>query len=397
MIPIVQQTSLFARGVAQGRTIDVDITGPDLERLVDLGGRLFGRLRELLPQAQIRPVPSLDLSQPELRFMPDRVRAAAVGLTAADVGLNLDVLVEGAKIDEVNRGGYSIDLQLMAEGAQVDRTQDLGRMQINTPDGKLVTLESVAPPELVGGPTQINHIERERAITLRVYPPEEMALAEAMDVIRGQAVEPMLASGQVAQPYAINLSGTADDLTRTADALQGNFLLALAITFLLMAALFESLPLSPGDHVQRAPGRGGRLPGAVGGQPADHLPGHGHLTMLGFVILVGIVVNNAILIVSQALAGLREEGLSIPEAVKRSVDIRVRPIFMSTLTSVSAMLPLVVFPGPGSELYRGLGSVVVGGLLVSTVFTLFLIPALLSLVLDARRALAGAAGREFKA
>ena len=99
--------------------------------------------------------------------------------------------------------------------------------------------------------------------------------------------------------------------------------------------------------------------------------------MLGFVILIGVVVNNAILIVHQALNYIRYEGMEYREAVLLSARTRIRPIYMTAITSICGMLPLVVFPGPGSELYCGLGSVVLGGLALSTVFTLFVIPALL--------------------
>ena len=118
------------------------------------------------------------------------------------------------------------------------------------------------------------------------------------------------------------------------------------------------------------------------------------LTMLGFVILIGIVVNNAILIVHQALNFMRGEGegqgdttgaMPPREAIRESVRTRIRPIFMTTATSVCGMLPLVLMPGSGSELYKGLGSVVVGGLIVSTLFTLIVVPLLFSLVLDARQ------------
>jgi hypothetical protein len=124
------------------------------------------------------------------------------------------------------------------------------------------------------------------------------------------------------------------------------------------------------------------------------------LTMLGFVILVGTVVNNAILIVHQALNHMRDEGLNPKDAVVESVRTRVRPIFMTTVTTVLGMLPLVVpiptwtdsgirfLPGAGSELYRGLGAVVLGGLIVSTLFTLILIPIAFSLAVDLRVALA---------
>jgi HAE1 family hydrophobic/amphiphilic exporter-1 len=118
------------------------------------------------------------------------------------------------------------------------------------------------------------------------------------------------------------------------------------------------------------------------------------LTMLGFVILIGVVVNNAILIVHQTLHFRRgsdehREPMPARRAIAEAVRTRVRPIFMAMLTSVGGMLPLVLMPGSGSELYRGLGSVVVGGLAVSTVFTLLLIPLLLSLVMDLRERLGG--------
>jgi HAE1 family hydrophobic/amphiphilic exporter-1 len=106
------------------------------------------------------------------------------------------------------------------------------------------------------------------------------------------------------------------------------------------------------------------------------------LTMLGFVILIGTVINNAILIVHQTLNNMRDGNMVSRQALIESVRTRIRPIFMSVATTVFAMLPLVVFPGAGSELYRGLGSVVLGGLIVSTIFTLLLIPAVFSLVMD---------------
>ena len=111
------------------------------------------------------------------------------------------------------------------------------------------------------------------------------------------------------------------------------------------------------------------------------------LTMLGFVILVGIVVNNAILIVHQTLNNIRDSNMIPRDAITESVRSRIRPIYMSTITTVFAMSPLVLFPGAGSEFYRGLGSVVLGGLLVSTIFTIFLIPAILSLTFDVGNAL----------
>ena len=151
--------------------------------------------------------------------------------------------------------------------------------------------------------------------------------------------------------------------------------------YLLMAALFESW-LYPLVIILSVP------LGAVGGilgltvlnlfvpQSLDVL------TMLGFVILIGTVVNNPILIVHQSLNHMHEDGLSASEAILASIRTRVRPIFMTTTTTVLGLLPLVLFPGAGSELYRGLGSVVLGGLVVSTIFTLILVPTMFSLAIE---------------
>jgi len=169
---------------------------------------------------------------------------------------------------------------------------------------------------------------------------------------------------------------------------QSRACLALLITYLLMAALFESFayPFVIMLSVPLA---------AVGGFAALRIVHEWSLqditspiqqldvlTMLGFVILVGIVVNNAILIVHQALTNMRRDGLAPADAVALSVQTRTRPIFMSAMTSVFGMCPLVVMTGAGSELYRGLGSVVLGGLVVSTVFTLVVVPAMFTLFLD---------------
>jgi HAE1 family hydrophobic/amphiphilic exporter-1 len=119
--------------------------------------------------------------------------------------------------------------------------------------------------------------------------------------------------------------------------------------------------------------------------------------MLGFVILVGTVVNNAILIVHQSLNLTRNEGLELRPAILESIRTRIRPIFMTTLTTVFGLSPLVFFPGAGSELYRGIGSVVLGGLVVSTLFTLVLVPTLFSLMVEFKVWCLGLFGKKAKA
>jgi len=387
MITVVKQTSLFARATGAGRSIDVDISGPSLPELMTLAQQVFGDIMARVPDCQLRPIPSLDLGNPEIRILPDRDKAARVGLTAQEIGVNVDALLDGYKVGEVRRFGSNIDLTLMGRENTVTGTEDFETLQLNTPFGNRVTLGSVARVTLVAGPAQINHIERLRSVTIQVIPPKEIPLARAMTLIRNEVVRPLATSGVLKAPYVINLSGTADDLTETRKALQGNFILALVITFMLLASLFESFlyPLVIMFSVPLAAAGGflglDLMNRFIAFQPLDVL------TMLGFVILIGVVVNNAILIVHQALNFIRDKDLSPREAIRESVRTRIRPIFMSAFTSVMGMLPLILFPGAGSELYRGLGSVIVGGLMVSTIFTLFLVPSLLSLVMDIRQGL----------
>ena len=217
-----------------------------------------------------------------------------------------------------------------------------------------------------------------------------MPLEQAMQLIEDGIVTKLHDEGVLDGETMINISGTADKLRLAWEALRWNLLLALAITYLLMAALFESW-VYPFVILFSVP------LGAVGGvlglwvlnffvyQALDVL------TMLGFVILIGTVVNNAILIVHQSLNYIRE-GMPPREAVPMSVKTRIRPIFITTTTTVLGLLPLVAFPGAGSELYRGLGAVVLGGLLVSTAFTLFLVPAVFVLMMDFTDWLAGLFG-----
>jgi HAE1 family hydrophobic/amphiphilic exporter-1 len=385
-IGFVRQVGIFESG--QGRRIDIDITGPELERLIALGQEIYGQVLEKLPGAQARPVPSLDLGNPEVRVIPDRRRAAEAGISNRDLGFTVSALVDGAKASEYQHHGREIDIRVMAEQGFAHRTHLLGQMPMATPDGRLVTLDSVARLVEARGPVTIRHRERQRAITIQVAPAEQTPLEAAMETIEKQILEPMRAAGRLGGLYRTHLSGTADKLSQTYQAFRWNFVLALAITYLLMAALFESF-LYPFVIMFSVPlaAAGGFL-GLAAVNRFLAYQALDILTMLGFVILVGTVVNNAILIVHQSLNHIRGEGMAPREAIRAATASRIRPILMSVLTSVFGMLPLVLFPGPGSELYRGLGSVVVGGLAVSTVFTLFVVPALFSLVIGARTALA---------
>jgi HAE1 family hydrophobic/amphiphilic exporter-1 len=206
-----------------------------------------------------------------------------------------------------------------------------------------------------------------------------MPLESVIDVINRNVVTPLEKEG-LPDAVRIRLSGAADNLTKTWRAMQINLLVAVLVVYLLMAILFESLlyPLIIMLSVPLASAGGVAGLALLNLYVTQQLD---MLTILGFVILVGIVVNNAILLVDQTLQHVRQDGMDTQQAILAASRNRMRPIFMSTLTSVFGLLPLVIFPGAGSELYRGLGSVVVGGLALSAVLTLIIIPPLLALLL----------------
>ncbi|MEM6889307.1 MAG: efflux RND transporter permease subunit [Pseudomonadota bacterium] len=380
------QPSLFGRGVGGGRTIELNISGQDLEEILGVAGQAAGIISGLLPRSeghQFRPLPGLELGAPEVRLVPDRLRLADAGLTASDLAVTVDAFNDGLRVAEITVGAERLNLMLKGDpGLQTaQRTQDIGNYPVVTPGGQIVPVSALAEVIVTAGPTEIRHRDRLRTVTLEVRPSDALALETAVELLETEVVQ-VLEEGGLPETIRVSVSGTADQLSQTWEAIQINLAVALVIVFLVMAILFESfvLPLVIliSVPVAAAGGVGGlALLNTFQTQPLDML------TLLGFIILVGIVVNNAILIVHQTLFHLREEGMSPIDAIEEATRNRIRPIFMSTLTSVFGMLPLVVFPGEGSELYRGLGAVVVGGLSMSAFLTLLTVPPLLRLCVTA--------------
>ena len=377
----VSQASLFGRGIGGGRKIDVDISGPDLETVLGIALQATGLVAQALPfdqGNQFRPKPGLELGAPEVRLLPDPVRLSDNGVSARELGATIEAYNDGLKVDEVTIDANRLDLVLAGPDANVDRTQGIESLPVVTRSGATVPASSLADVVVTAGPTKIRHVERERTITLEIRPAADIPLEVALERLETGVVQAL--EGQGLPPgVKIRLSGTADDLQATWDAMAINLIVAIAIVYLIMAVLFESFvyPFVIMLSVPLAAAGGVLGLAAVNTytfQPLDML------TLLGFVILVGIVVNNAILLVHQTLFHMREERMETSDAIVAATRNRIRPIFMSTLTSVFGMLPLVLFPGAGSELYRGLGSVVIGGLALSAVLTLLIVPPLLAVV-----------------
>ncbi len=377
------QRGVFEQGIGEGRNIDIDISGGDIERLAQIGGMLFGTLKQKMPGAQIRPVPSIEVLFPEAQLIPDQNALAAVGLNGSTLGFAADVLLDGRKIGEyAPKGEKSIDMILKSFDEEISSPEALYLTQIATPNAGLVPLSSLATLNHTTSITKIRHVAGKRTITLQVTPPMSMTLEEAIEILDQGVLEGMRKSGMF-KGADVELAGSADKLSETVKAMTGSLVFALIIIYLLMSALFGNFiyPLVIMFTVPMA--AAGGFVGLkmtnllIAPQPLDLL------TMLGFIILIGIVVNNAILIVHQSLNNMRNSAMEAKEAIVEATQSRLRPIFMSSMTSVFGMMPLVLVPGPGSEFYRGLGSVITGGLAFSTLFTIIVTPALLYLVMRA--------------
>ena len=378
----IRQRSIFGRGVGGSRSINLDIAGGELETILGVAQDAFDRVNRVMPREQgyqVRARPGLELGAPEVRVLPDPVRLADNGVSARELGLTVDAFNDGLRVAEITVDGERIDLMLMGPVDNVTQTQGIAALPVVTKSGKILPVGSLADVIVTSGPTEIRHIERSRTVTLQITPAPAVALGDAMDSLRQQVIGPLFEAG-LPDGVKLRMSGTANKLDRTWTEMKYNLLIALAIVYLVMAVLFESfvypliivlsVPLATAGGVI-----GLRIVGLYHFQALDML------TLLGFVILIGIVVNNAILLVHQTLFLIREEAMGYDAAIVEATRNRVRPIFMSTLTSVFGMLPLVLFPGAGSEIYRGLGSVVIGGLALSALLTLTIIPPLLSLFL----------------
>ena len=375
----VSQASLFGRSVGGSRSIRVDITGPNLDLIEPVVRNIDTQLNESFPPSkgnQIRIIPSLDAGSPQVLITPNTTALARAGITVREFSAALDVFNDGANVLQIPINGDLIDLVLSGVDAQNLTVETLGNIPIIARSGNIMSLDQLASIEIVSAARQINRIGGRQAISIRVRPEESLALEDAVSIIENDII-PNIRGQASEQGVSIFVRGAASELARTWTSMQSNVITAIIVIFLLLVILLKSfaMPLIILLVVPVA-STGGIAALAILNQfikqPLDML------TMLGFVILTGIVVNNAILLVEQTVLQVREEGMQIYDAIIEATRNRIRPIFMSTLTSLFGLIPLVIFPGAGSELYRGIGIVVFGGLALSTLATLIIVPPLLS-------------------
>ncbi|MFW6379651.1 MAG: efflux RND transporter permease subunit [Guyparkeria sp.] len=384
------------------RSISLDIAGSDLAAIYEVANRAYERAETIFDNPRIQTRPStLELAQPLVEIRPDWERAEELGLSMEAIGFSVSALTEGAYVDDFFLGDDKIDIYLYGPDGRDPRLARLEEILVKSPQGASLPLSSVARIETRVDTSIVRRVDGKRMVTLDIIPPESVALEAGVERVRDELVGEMRAAGEIPAGVSLSISGASDQLNATREALSENFVIALAIIYLLLVAIFThwrypllimtAIPLGIAGGIA-----GLALMNLVGGmlplvglkaisQPFDMI------TMLGFLILMGTVVNNPILLVEQARRSFAD-GRDAVDAVMEAVAVRLRPIVMTTLTTISGLSPLVLIPGEGTELYRGVGAIVMFGLLGATIVTLTFLPALTASVLGvAQRRRAGAA------
>ncbi|MEQ8749918.1 MAG: efflux RND transporter permease subunit, partial [Amphiplicatus sp.] len=367
-----QQGDLFGN-FGGGGGISIELQAADFDALADSVPAAIDIIQKAIPGAQVWPNPDPQVVTPEIRILPNDRRIAEVGMTRDAVARSVRAFGDGMWLGEFFHQDGRLDVILQATTKTTPET--IGTIPIATPTGAIVPLSELATIGRSVGPQQIRRLDGRRTIALGINTPDEMPLGDVIKALKDGAEVDLYAA--LPAGASIKYAGEADSLKRAIGNLSANFGLAVCILFLILSALFKSvrdaalvivaLPMAAVGGVAAI-----RILNLVTPTPLDLLG------MIGFIILLGLVVNNAILLVAQARDS-EAEGLDRRAAVMEALRLRIRPIFLTTFTSIMGMLPLVVAPGAGAGIYRGLATVIVGGMAVSTLFTLILLPSLLQI------------------
>ncbi|MDH5748496.1 MAG: efflux RND transporter permease subunit, partial [Rhodospirillales bacterium] len=237
---LIVQPSMFGRTIGGGRSINLDISGPDLEDILNVAQRSMGMIGRILPRregTQVRPRPGLELGAPEVKIIPDPLRLADNGVSVRDLGSTVDAFNDGLRVAEITVDGERIDLTVRGPKQEITQTQGIENLPVVTRSGKVLPASSLADVVVTSGPTQLRHIDWERTVTLQIKPPNNMPLEQAMDMIRSDVMEKSRADG-LPPGVKMRMSGTADQLTQAWDQMVIDLAIAIAIVYLVMAVLF---------------------------------------------------------------------------------------------------------------------------------------------------------------
>jgi multidrug efflux pump len=328
-----------------------------LERMTDA---LVAKARQ--SKAIANPDTDLRLNKPQLAVDIDREKAASMGIDVETIGRTLETLLGGRQVTRFKKEGKQYDVIVQLEAKDRDTPTDLTSIFVRARDGRLVQLSNLVKVRETVGPKELNHFNRLRATILSANVAPGYTLGEALDYLDGAAKEVLDASART------ELDGPSREFKESGAALLVTFVLALAFIYLVLAAQFESF-VSPFVIMLTVP------LAMTGALAALKLSG-GTLNVysqIGLVMLIGLITKHGILIVEFANQ-LRARGMGAAEAVAEAATLRLRPILMTTGAMVLGALPLALAKGAGAEAREPIGWVIVGGLALGTVFTLFVIP-----------------------
>lgn len=356
--------SFSIAGSARGESLQFALQGPDLQGVARLAYELRDRLAgdPRLGNLDL----DLDLDLPQIRLEVNRELAAELGLSTRDIAQAANVLAGGlnvAKYSDEPGDGERYDIRLKAAGEVV--LQDLSKIYLRGAGGELVRFDTVARLRETTGPSVIPRLDRQYAAYF--YSEPAVSLAEAIGLLKAEAAE-LLPPG-----YRLRLLGRSEEFGNTQSALGFAFGMALLLVYMVLASQFNSYR-QPFIIMVAQP------LAVVGGVAALVITGDtlNLYSMTGLVLLVGLVAKNSILLVD-ITNQLREQGMSVDKALLEACPRRLRPILMTSLTIVCAMLVPALGFSAGAELSRPLASAVIGGLVSSTLLTLVVVPAVYSL------------------
>jgi HAE1 family hydrophobic/amphiphilic exporter-1 len=358
-----------AFGLVQGQRsepLQFVVKGPNLQEMGQVARDLQARL-QADPEIG-RMDNNLQLDLPQLVLEPDRVRAAGLNLNSSDIALAVNMLSGGIDIAKYNDSpgdGERYDIRVKAKEGEFQQQADLSKIYLRNRQGQLVRLDSVARFREALGPAVIGRFDLQYSATFFANP--TIALGAAIEKVRG-------ASQSLPIGYQVVFVGEAEQLEKTAAATAFTFMLALALLFMVLASQFNSF-LQPLYIMLAVP------LGIVGGIAALWLGGRSLniYSGIGLVLLIGLVAKNSILLVDLTNQR-REQGMNIDDALRDACPTRMRPVVMTSLTIILALLPAAVGLGAGAETNAPLSLAVIGGMITSTLLTLVVVPAGYSLV-----------------
>ncbi|MGY6644879.1 MAG: efflux RND transporter permease subunit [Salinarimonas sp.] len=351
--------SLRIRGGGQG--LQFAVRGSDFTEITMAAEELIRALEDRVPQLS-NPSVSFDVTQPQLSVSIDRDLAADLGLTPENVALALQTMLDGRRVGDVSVADRTIAIQMRGPDDVIRDPSDLENLFIRARDNRLVPLSSVVTLEEVAVAPTLQREGQMRAV------PINAGLGPGYDLRRAMTDVQAVASDTLPQGMNIQFLGEAAALDQTSRGVALTFAFALLIVLLVLAAQFESFTSAVVIMITVPFGLGAALiaMAMTGGSLNIY-------SQIGLVILIGLMAKNGILIVEFANQ-LRDQGAAVIDAARDAAIVRFRPVMMTLLSTALGGVPLILSEGAGAEARQALGYVVVGGLILSVLFTLFLTP-----------------------